>query len=120
MSSDHDKEGEWTVSKVKDEIFLCLSKVPDPDFFYLDRKYYALANEIIYKIPVYRPSPTFILNISDLSPICKEEFIEFVRLNSKKDIELFLKEIAVKFFEAINYAYTNQSVIPCLKVGFDD
>jgi hypothetical protein len=105
---------------VKDEIFLCLSKVPDTEFYYLDRKYYALAKDVMYKIPVYRPPPTFIFNISDLSPKCKEEFVEFVRLNSKKNIESLLKEIAVKFLEGVNYTYTHQSVIPYLQVGFDD
>lgn len=108
----------WTTAKFKDEFFLCLSKFPDENLFYLDRKYYSLAKELLYTIPVYRPPPTFIFNVSDLSPRCKDEFIEFVKLNSKKEIEFFLKDIAVKFFEAVDYDYTNQSVIRHLKVGF--
>ena len=80
---------EWTTAKFKDEFFLCLSKFPDENLFYLDRKYYALAKELIYRIPVYIPSPTFIFNISDLSPRCKEEFIQFVKDNSEKKLNYF-------------------------------
>jgi hypothetical protein len=110
----------WTIAKLQDEFFLCLSKYPNENLFYSDRKYYALAKELLYKIPIYRPSPTFIFNISDLSARCKEEFIEFVKLNSKKDINQFLKDIAVKFFEGVKYHYTHISVIRKLKVGYDD
>ena len=131
-STDYDKEI-WTTAKFKDEFFKCLSKIPNAEIFYLDRKYYALAKQLIYKIPVYtkkeiinnkpvyKPAPpTFTFNISDLTPRCKEEFIQFVKDNSEKNIKLFLKEIAVKFFEAVDYDYTNQSVIRLLKVGFAD
>ena len=113
-----DEKELWTTAKFKDEFFLCLSKVPDENLFYLDRKYYALAKELLYRIPVYRPAPTFIFNVSDLSPRCKDEFIKFVNLNSKKEIKYFLKDIAVKFFEAVNYDYSHISVIRHLKVGF--
>ena len=44
---------EWTTAKFKDEFFLCLSKFPDENLFISKRKYYALAKEIIYKIPIY-------------------------------------------------------------------
>lgn len=110
----------WTDAKLKYEFFLDLSKVPDTEIFYLDRKYYAQAKYLMYRIPVYSPAPSYIINISDLSPKCKQEFIDFVNLNSKRDIEYFLKDIAVKFFERVNYDYTNQSVIPRLKVVYDD
>jgi hypothetical protein len=132
-NKDTDTEEEWTTAKLKDEFFSDMTKVPNTEIFYSDRKYYALAKEIIYKIPVYtkkelihnipvyKPAPpTFTFNVSDLGSKCKDEFIEFVTLNSKNDIEFFLKDIAVKFFENIDYFYTHNSVIRHLKVGFND
>jgi hypothetical protein len=119
-AEEQEQEELWTTSKFKDEFFLCSSKFPDENLFYLDRKYYLLAKESIYKIPVYKLAPTFIFNISDLTPRCREEFIQFVKYNSEKEIKLFLKQIAVKFLEAVDYDYTHISVIRHLKVGFAD
>ena len=47
-NKDTDTQGreEWTIAKFKDEFYLCLSKVPDVNLFYLDRKYYGLAKQL--------------------------------------------------------------------------
>jgi hypothetical protein len=127
----NDKEY-WTDAKLRNEIFLELTKVPNPNKLnsvnakennYLsDFKYYSKAIELIYWIPITRPPqliPAFIINLSDLTPRIKKEFEEFVKLNNKKEIVMFLKEIAIKFFEAINYGYTHDSVIPHIVVGIE-
>jgi hypothetical protein len=119
-NNDDGDNQQWSQAYLKDQFFLRLSEVPDPNLFYQDRKYYALAKKLMFKIPVYKSSPTFVFNISDLDTKCREEFIGFVKLNPKREIEYFLKDIAVKFLESVNYSYTNNSVIPYLQVGYDD
>ena len=123
---------EWTTAKFKDEFFLCLSKFPDENLFISKRKYYALAKEIIYKIPIYtkkeiinkkavfKPNPPpFVINLSDLTPRVTKELKEFIELNNEKEVNYLLKEIATKFFEAINYDYTHISLIKLLKVRLE-
>jgi hypothetical protein len=122
----------WTLARLRDEFFLCLTRVrvdnkptnvTDNKLLFLDDlKYYAQAKRLIYWIPITRPPhliPAFIINLSDLTARIKKEFEEFVKLNNKKEIAIFLKEIAVKFFEAINYVYTYDSVIPHIVVGIE-
>ena len=73
----------------------------------------------MYRIPISRPIelvPTFVINFSDLTPRLQSEFRQFCELNDKREISIFLKEIATKFFENIDYAYTHDSVLVHLKV----
>ena len=118
----------WTIAKLKDELFSELSKVPITNksfsvkdkkcIFLNDLKYYAQARELIYWIPITRPkeSPPFVINLSDLSCKCKEEFLEYCSVNDTKEIGLLLKEVVTKFFENINRDYTHNSVPVCLKL----
>ncbi len=123
---------EWTHTKFRDEFLLDLAKVVDPNRSnsvsdernYLSQlKYYAQARRLIYWIPITKPNeliPAFIIHLSDLSPRCRKEFEEFVDLSTKKEIAFFLKEIAVIFFEAIDFNYCHRSVISHLQVEYVD
>jgi hypothetical protein len=122
----------WTLARLKDEFFLCLTRTKvdykpnnatDNKLLFLDDlKYYAQAKRLIYWIPITRPPeliPPFIINLSDLTPRIKQEFEEFCKLNTENEIGFFLRDIAIKFFEAINYSYTHNSVIPHIVVGVE-
>ena len=125
---------EWTFEYFKNE-FLCLSSViathqdnringDEHELGFLgDKKYYAQAIEKMYWIPITRPFdliPSFVINLSDLTPRLKAEFREFCELNEEKEIALFLKEIAAKFFENINFAFAHESVLSHLKVAVEN
>ena len=122
----------WTHAKFRDECHLDLANVVDTNrsnsvsnerTYLSQRKYYAQARRLIYWIPISKPAeliPPFMINLSDLSPRCRKEFEEFVDLSTKQEIAFFLKEIAVPFFEAINFAYCHRSVISHLQVEYVD
>ena len=122
----------WTHAKFRDETFLDLANTIDPNRsdsvnnernYLSQRKYYAQARRLIYWIPITKPDeliPAFIIHLSDLSPRCRKEFEEFVDLSTKQEIAFFLKEIAIPFFEAINFAYCHRSVISHLQVEYVD
>ena len=124
---------EWTHSRFKYELFIRLTKVQDPNKsdsvtdeqrgFLLDKKYYAQARRLIYWIPISKPAeliPPFIIHLSDLTPRIRKEFQEFIDLATQKEAALFLKEIAVRFFEKIDYSYTHDSVIEHLQIGYEE
>lgn len=122
-----DEERISSFQRFKYDFFLCLTRVIDTNRsnsgddkgekgFLGDRKYYAYAKKTIYWIPISETSEPFVINFSDLTPELKEEFQEFCRLNDQREIGIFLREIAARFFENINYAYTHDSVLSRLKV----
>lgn len=119
---------QWTFQRFKYEFFLCLTKVLDTnksnsisneESFLSDKKYYNQARDKMYWIPISKPSeliPPFIIYLSDLTPKLKQEFQEFCMLNEQPEITMFLREVATKFFENINYEYIHDSVLSHLKV----
>ena len=129
---DNNKEPLWTHAKFRDECHLDLANTIDPNrsnsvsnerTYLSQRKYYAQARRLIYWIPISKPAeliPPFIIHLSDLSPRCRKEFEEFVDLSTKQEIAFFLKEIAIPFFEAIDFAYCHRSVISHLQVEYVD
>jgi hypothetical protein len=125
-----DKEGNnpndlWTTERLKEELFLCLATVTEivnsTDLHSFGKhitvkKYYRQARDIMYFIPVFRPTPVFVIKFSDLSPKLQMEFTDFCKANNQTTITLFLKEIAGRFFENLDYAYYHGSVMKCLRV----
>jgi hypothetical protein len=122
----------WTHAKFKDELFIHLSRIKDSNksnsvkeiqrIYLNDHKYYARARSLIYWNPITKPHeliPPFVVDTKDLesNPKLYSEFKEYISLSTEKEISFLLKEIAVKFFEAIDYSYTHLSVIPHIAVG---
>lgn len=122
----------WTHARLLDETFIHLTRIKDPNksdsvteiqrIYLNDYKYYAQARRLIYYIPISKPAeliPPFIIDTKDLisNPKLYAEFEEYVTGATEKEISFFLKEIAVKFFEAIDYSYTHLSVISHIAVG---
>jgi hypothetical protein len=122
----------WTHAKFRDELFKDLANIIDTNrsnsvgnerTYLSQRKYYAQARRLIYWIPITKDEeliPPFIIHLSDLSERCRKEFAEFVDNSTKREIAFFLKEIAVIFFEAIDFNYCHRSVISHLQVEYVD
>jgi hypothetical protein len=120
------EEAPWTLERFKYEFFLCLAQVTgnnqvhnesqNDSGFFSDRKYYLQARNIIYRIPVSKPIPHFVINFTDLTPELQTKFGEFCELNEPRQIAVFLKDVAARFFENVNYRYTHDSVLKHLLV----
>lgn len=54
----------WTSERLVDELYICLIRISD---------YQKQAHDLIYRIPVYKPTPYFEIKISDLSEQIKKE-----------------------------------------------
>lgn len=74
------------------------------------RKYEEQAKKLIYRIPIYRPTPFFIINLKDLSLKVK---IELVRLN-EESLDDVMKEAIGRIFEQIDQGDFLSSVRPLL------
>jgi hypothetical protein len=109
-------ESEWTTDRLKNEFFLCLAKAPD-------NKYYEDAKALMYKIPLTPQYPhseleaiPLIINFADLSSRVQSEFKQYCIINNKKKVGLFLKEIAIRLFENLDYGYAHMSVMRKLRI----
>ena len=72
-----------TIEATVDELYLCLMKQKSS---YYERQAY----DLIYKIPIYIPTPCFEIKISDLNDQVKKELDD--RWKYKKEIDYILKE----------------------------
>ena len=115
----------WTTERLKEEFFLCLASVKEKIYneegkAVTVRKYYAQARYKMYLIPVAvgSPSPfsTFIIHYSDLTPRIQEDFTEYCKDIKERNLVIFLKEIAGRFFENLDFAYYHGSIMKCLQV----
>lgn len=60
------EEESWSTCRLTEELYLHLMRVTENDGS-SKRKYQEQAKYLIYRIPVYRPTPPFIINIKDLT-----------------------------------------------------
>jgi len=72
-SCDPRSKDEWTSGRV-DEYYLCLDRVEylDEEEDCLKQKYKEQANYLLYRIPVFDPTSSFIVNLKDLAVEVKE------------------------------------------------
>ena len=117
----------WTSERLKEEFFLCLASAKEKIYneegkAVTVRKYYAQARYKMYLIPVAvdgsAPSPlsTFIIHYSDLTPRIQDDFTEYCKGIKERNLVIFLKEIAGRFFENLDFEYYHASVMKCLRV----
>jgi hypothetical protein len=99
------RSGQLTIEGTVDELYLCLMKIRD---------YEKQANELMYRIPIYRPTPFFEIKISDLNEQVKKELDD--RWGYKKEIDYILKEAVGRIFENIDKRYFLLSVKRLLRV----
>ena len=104
---------EWTTARLIDELFLELDSIKEIDEKngLIKRGYEERAKWLIYRIPVYRPVPKFIINFSDLSIRIKEELAD---LDDEALNNVIIESIG-RIFENINERYFRLSVRRFLK-----
>jgi len=98
---------QWSTGRIIDELFLCLMNVEEDQ----RRKYLQQANYLIYRIPIYQPTPSFIINIIDLTDKIKQE----LENSSDESLNGILTEAITRIFECVNKRYFNLSVRHLLK-----
>jgi hypothetical protein len=99
----------WTTQCVIDELHCYLERLRDKDN---NKKYEEQARRLIYKIPIHRPAPTFIVNKIDLSPRLRLELLAYTEV-ARTEI---LKNAVGRIFENIDERYYIQSVKRLLSV----
>jgi hypothetical protein len=109
-------ESYWTTDRIKNELFLCLVKAPG-------KKYYKQAEQMMFRIPLTEQYPAsdaeavpFIIDFSDLSSKVQKEFIEYAKINNKRRITIFLKQVVIRLFENLDYNYAHMSVMRKMRV----
>src|SRR5437867_4152738 len=98
----------WTTARLKAELFLNLAKitceieVPDENatskvIFY--KKYYRQALQKMYKIPLWKPVPPFIINITDLSKMVNKNLEDYYKTGSKNTFGYIVTQAVGRMFE---------------------
>jgi len=108
LTSDNPQD-EWTLSRLEDEFLLHLSK---------NKRYHQQVINKMYRIPLWRPCPPFVIHISDL-PIKIRIELEKLYDMDEKTFSIFVKEVVGKFFGIQDFDYYNLRVKKYLKVRFD-
>jgi hypothetical protein len=103
------QEEPWTTERVKDELHYYLERFKDKNN---NRKYEEQARRLIYKIPIYRPTPPFIVDKKDLST----RLIIELQGSAEKTRNEILKSAVGRIFENIDERYYIQSVKKLLNV----
>jgi hypothetical protein len=117
-----DDNEEWTTECLIDELFFSLAKKRE----YITtnskgrkihvRKYYRRARDILKWIPVSRPAPVFIINISDLP----ERILKELKLVKESGARAYILTQAVgRIFENLDFKCYHSSIARNLRVGLD-
>ena len=114
----------WTTECLKEEFFLSLASTKeivtnDSGTVVTDKKYYRQAKEKMYLIPITKPSTPFIIYYSDLSVRVIQEFSDYCAESDEKRIVIFLKDIAGRFFENLDFEYYHSSIMRNLRVKLE-
>lgn len=75
-------------------------------------------NELMYRIPIYRPSPPFIIKWSDLEPKIQSEILQLQNDCKPEIFEQIIVGSVGRLFEIENPRYYHSSVRQYLKVKF--
>jgi len=107
----------WTTNYIKDELTFQLSNTKssliDEKTYttYTVNKYHKLAEFVLYRINLYRPSPEFLINRSDLTPRLQKE-LERLHKSSSKMFEKIVTESVQTVLEGVNQRYYHVNGIP--------
>jgi len=103
----------WTTNYLMDELKQHLAKREGNEQG--SRKYYDQAKYLIYRIGLYKPTPSFKLYLSDLTP----ELVQALCELDKKDRNYVLKQAVGRLFEDINSRVYHTSVSSLLEVKLE-
>ncbi len=92
----------WLSGELKDKLYLRLASVKKDG----KKKYDEQAKYLLYRIPVYQPTPYFIINESNLSPRLIKELASL----TEQELDEVIKDVLSQIFESINKDYFLLSV----------
>lgn len=109
----------WTTEYLVDQLFLHLDSFTeiiknDQGQTLAVKKYSQQAYELLPRIPVAKPTPTFIINTSDLTPRLLQELKQSV----KEERRYVVMQAVGRIFENINSRLYHLSIARKLKVEF--
>jgi hypothetical protein len=112
----------WTTECLVDQLFLnlCSSRqtiINDNGRTFTVGKYYSQAHRLMKWIPIAKPAPEFVINISDLKPEVRKE-IESI-IDSPMTLQYVLTQAVGRIFENIDLNYYHLSIARNLKVKFE-
>jgi len=107
----------WTLEYIVDKVFLGLVQVKETVFYEGKeihvRKYYTQARKLYKWIPIAKPSPAFVVYISDLTPEINNEI---VAIDSEDTLTYVLKQAVGRIFENLDFDNYHLSIARNLKV----
>ena len=109
----------WTTECLADKLLLRLAEIKetiinkDTGRKIHVRKYYRQARELFKWIPIAKPSPAFVIYISDLTPEIRNEI---VAIDSEDTLTYALKQAVGRIFENLDFDYYHLSIAKNLKV----
>jgi len=133
----YDPHQRWTAQKIRDELVLDLSNAVDRNVVYnpslypngvseeiqekyrqgIDYpfKYRDQARKLLYRIPIYKPAPYYVIYLSDLNRKVKEQLKDLKASYTNKYYEDIIFSAVDRMFESINYVYFHLSVAGLVK-----
>jgi hypothetical protein len=123
-NKDFADDEEWTIENTSDELFLCLAgkrevipdKREDGRVIYY-RKYYHQALKLFKWIPIAKPSPEFVINVSDLPQRIIQELQQNITGNITR--RYVVTQAVGRIFENIDFRYHHLSIARNLCVRFE-
>jgi hypothetical protein len=109
---------EWTTERLIDEVYLSLMSVKERTengWGVVLRKYEEQARYKMYRMVIYRPPPTFIIQLKDLGGKVKRELAK----RDKETRDFIIKQAAERIFEQIDSRYFLLSAKQFLKVRLE-
>jgi hypothetical protein len=112
----------WTEEYLVDLLFLRIASIKesvcnDKGQTVHFRKYYRQARELMKWIPIARPPPEFVINISDLTPRIIKELTQIE--TCKKARNYIILQAVTRIFENLDFEYCHLSIFRNLKVRFE-
>jgi len=128
LDNDSDTDS-WTTGRIIDELFSnlanvrCEVKILGNDGLQKSiryKKYYRQVRKIIYRIPIWRPTPIFIIYISDLTQKVKKNLEFYLENASEQAFRYIVTEAVGRLFENVDSDYYHGSVMKNLNVRFEN
>ena len=77
---------------------------------FVSNKYIKQAEHLIYRIPIWRPPPEFLVSLSDLNPRLRAELKQLLKAKSYKTVNYIMQHALSVVFECVNERYFHLSV----------
>ena len=123
-----DDQDVWTIDRTAEEVFLCLAGIREEEALAENRqqystttrivhyrKYYHQARDLMKWIPIAKPPPVFIINISDLTPRIRKE----IEATHPEDLNHIMTQAVGRIFENLDFKYYHLSIARNLRVRLE-